>query len=135
MHGFKEGRRRGVYLVDRLFQRPFIYIGGHEDGDKGDHSVPDSDGSAVFVLYRGVSRFALVPLYVSADPLEPDEDSSLSFAPGSRDTAGMLCKSSDYADVHTYLIRACAYRRRTVSADAANGYRIADVAAQIQDTE
>ena len=135
MHRSQERRCCSIYLVDRLFQRSFIHISGYEDGDKGDYLVSDRAGSPVFILYCGISCFALVPLYVSEDPLEPDEDSSLSFASGGRDTAGMLCKSGDHADVHTYLIKACAYRRRTVSADGANGYRIADVTAQIQDTK
>ena len=59
----------GIHLVDRLFLRNTVYVGGYKDGRKGDCPVSDCAGSAIFLLYCRISCFALVSLYISAVPV------------------------------------------------------------------
>jgi len=90
--------------VDRLFQRPSFYVGGHKDGSKGNHFMPDRADSPVPVLCRRVSCFALVSLHLSADPVEPDKDSYLSSSSGGGNAFGMLCKSCTHAAIYPYAL-------------------------------
>lgn len=62
--------------------------------------MSDRIGAAVFFLYRRVSCFALVSLYLSAVPMESDKDSNLSLFAGSWNFAGVLCESCYHADVY-----------------------------------
>lgn len=90
----------GIHLVDRLFLRNTVYVGGYKDGRKGDCPVSDCAGSAIFLLYCRISCFALVSLYISAVPVESDKDSNISLFAGGWDSAGVLCESGYHADVY-----------------------------------